>query len=52
MPLEIYPKPDSIIRVMMEWKPLTEIKEIQEQKLITPTRDGFTVVEWGGSRID
>jgi len=52
MPLEISPKPDNLIRVMMEWKPLTEIKEIQEQKLITPTRDGFTVVEWGGSRID
>jgi len=51
MPLEIYPKPDNLIRVMMEWKPLVEIKEIPEQKLITPTRDGFTVVEWGGSRI-
>jgi len=52
MPLDIYPKPDSIIRVMMEWKPLTEKKEIKEQELITPVREGFTVVEWGGSRID
>lgn len=51
MPLEISPKPDNLIRVMMEWKPLAEIKEIQEQKLITPIRDGFTVVEWGGSKI-
>lgn len=52
MPLEIFPKPDNLIRVMMEWKPFAEFKEIQEQKLITPTRDGLTVVEWGGSRID
>jgi len=52
MPLEIYPKPDSIIRVMMEWKPLAEEKKIETQGLVTPVREGFTVVEWGGSRID
>jgi len=51
MPLEIYPKPDSIIRVMMEWKPLAEEKKIETQGLVTPVREGFTVVEWGGSRI-
>lgn len=52
MPLEISPKPDSVIRVMMCWKPLLEEKEVEEQKLATPSREGFTVVEWGGSRID
>ena len=52
MPLEISPKPDSLIRIMMEWKPLTEEKEIEEQELVTPAREGFSVVEWGGSRID
>ena len=52
MELEISPQPDSIIRVMMEWKALTEEKKIEEQELVTPVREGFTVVEWGGSRID
>lgn len=52
MELEISPKPDSIIRVMMEWQSISEEKEIEEQELVTPVREGFTVVEWGGSRID
>lgn len=51
MPLNIEPKPDTIIRVVMEWKPLEEYIEIPEQQLKTPTRTGFTVVEWGGTEI-
>jgi hypothetical protein len=51
MPLEITPTPDTIIRVMMEYKPLTEYMEVQEQSLTTPIREGFTVVEWGGTEI-
>lgn len=51
MPLEINPLPDSIIRVMMEFKELENYIEVTEQKLITPKREGFTVVEWGGSEI-
>lgn len=52
MPLEISPKPDTIIRVFMKYKPLKKKIEIDEQKLITPIREGFTVVEWGGSLIN
>jgi len=47
-PLNIDPKPDTIIRVMMDWKGLTEYKSVPAQELETSERKGFTVVEWGG----
>ena len=49
MPLNITPKPDTVIRVMMDWKAIDELIDIPEQKLTTPERNGFTVVEWWGS---
>ena len=52
MPLEINPKPDTLIRVMMEFKPLTEKVSVKEQKLEKAERKGFTAVEWGGSLIN
>lgn len=52
MPLEISPKPDTIIRVMMDVKSLDEKLEVKPQELITPTREGFTVVEWGGTILE
>ncbi len=51
MPLEINPKPDTLIRIMMEWEPLDEKIEIEEQKLEKAERDGYTVVEWGGTKL-
>lgn len=51
MPLEITPKPDTVIRIVMEFKGIENPIQIQEQKLITPQRTGFTVVEWGGTEI-
>lgn len=51
MPLEITPTPDTVIRFMMEYKPLTEYIEVQEQTLTTSVREGFTVVEWGGTEL-
>lgn len=51
MPLEITPKPDTVIRVVMEFKGLEEAVEIEEQQLETPERTGYTVVEWGGTEI-
>lgn len=51
MPLEIIPKPDTIIRIMMVSKKILMPYEVKEQKLETPERKGFTVVEWGGTRI-
>ena len=52
MPLEINPTPDTVIRILMEFKGLDEPIEVEEQKLSTPTRAGFTVVEWGGTRLN
>ena len=49
MPLNITPKPDTVIRVMMDWKAINEPIDIPEQKLFTPERIWFTVVEWWGS---
>lgn len=51
MPLEINPKPDTIIRVMMEFKALNKRINIKEQGLKTPKREGFVVVEWGGTEV-
>ena len=51
MPLEISPQPDSIIRVFMDYKPLNKKIKVKEQSLTTQDRNGFTVVEWGGSII-
>ncbi len=53
MPLDIYPTPDTVIRVMMDFKALGEKIAIPEQVLPeTPKREGFTAVEWGGSLLD
>ena len=46
MPLNIIPTPDTVIRVMMDWKAINEPINIPEQQLTTPERNGFTVVEW------
>ena len=49
--LDVYPRPDSVIRVWMSFKGLDEEIKVEEQKLETPERTGFTVVEWGGSEL-
>lgn len=51
MPLEITPTPDTLIRVLMIFKGLENPLEVEEQKLVTPERIGFTAVEWGGTEI-
>lgn len=49
--LEITPEPDTLIRVYMAWKPLESAVEIPPQTLNAPRREGFTVIEWGGSQV-
>ena len=51
MPLDINPKPDSLIRIMMDWKALDSKITLKEQILKSPKREGYTVVEWGGSEL-
>ena len=52
MPLEFSTKPDTVIRVLMQYKALDSEIEVKEQQLSTPERKGFTVVEWGGTELD
>ena len=52
MTLEINPKPDTVIRVLMEFKGLDKPIYVKEQKLASPNRYGFTVVEWGGTKLN
>lgn len=49
--LDIEPIPDSILRVFMVYKPLTRYIDIDEQELERFKREGFTVIEWGGTQI-
>lgn len=47
----VSPKPDTMIRVYMTWYPSDKYINIPTQKLTAEKRKGFTVVEWGGSKI-
>lgn len=49
-PLEITPAPDSVLRVHMVYKVLSRPVDIPPQTLSPFVREGFTVVEWGGSK--
>ncbi|MDF2567537.1 MAG: hypothetical protein K0R90_993, partial [Oscillospiraceae bacterium] len=49
--LSITPKPDSMLRVFMAYKPLDKFVEIPQQKLKSFERKGFAVVEWGGTQV-
>lgn len=49
--LNINPSPDSLIRVFMAWKSSENYVELPVQQLTAPERNGFTVVEWGGTEI-
>lgn len=51
MPLEFSVEPDTLIRVLMTYKKLDEVIEVQEQQIETPERTGFVAVEWGGTEI-
>lgn len=47
-PLIISPKPDTVIRILMDYKPLNNPISVKPINIRTPERRGFTVVEWGG----
>lgn len=47
-PLEINPQPNTIIRVLMDYKGLDEKIDAPGYEIKTPERKGFTAVEWGG----
>jgi hypothetical protein len=47
--LTVSPAPDTTIRVFMVWEGLDAPVEIEPQVLTAPERNGFVLVEWGGS---
>ena len=50
--LNINPNPDTIIRVFMAFKLSNKYVSISAPKETkTPQRNGFTLVEWGGSKV-
>ena len=49
--LDISPAPDSVLRVFMAYYPSETEIDIPAQIFEPFTREGFTVVEWGGSPV-
>lgn len=49
--LEIDPKPESILRVFMEYTHQIPDWEIKEQSLPAFKRSGYSVIEWGGTEL-
>lgn len=49
--LNVNPKPETSIRVYMEYYGLEEFTTINEQILTKTERKGFTLVEWGGAKV-
>lgn len=47
-PLSVTPKPDTVIRIFLDFEGLAERKTLPPQHLSTIPREGFTVIEWGG----
>ncbi len=52
MPLSVSPTPDTTIRVIMTYKGLSAPINVKEQQLTPQTRSGYTLVEWGGVKIN
>ena len=49
--LHIEPEPDSVIRVFMVYQALEKPIDVPEPVLRSVSREGFTVVEWGGTEV-
>lgn len=47
----VTPKPDTEIRVFMDFKKVNAPFDIPAQDILTPERKGFTLVEWGGGEM-
>ncbi len=47
-PLQVTPRPDTVIRVMMDYEPLDAQIQVEKMTFDPKERKGFTVIEWGG----
>ncbi|MEI7741782.1 MAG: hypothetical protein WCJ29_04715 [bacterium] len=48
-PMSVVPRPDTSIRIFMDWQKLEAPISIPAPIVKTPARSGFTLVEWGGA---
>ena len=51
-PLTVTPRPDSVLRIFMAYRPLNAPVSLPPQELTPFVRRGFTLVEWGGQGPD
>lgn len=51
-PLEIHPKPETVIRAFLDFEGFEQYQELSPQYLKKTERIGFTVVEWGGRLLE
>ena len=49
---EINPQPKSFLRVFLSIKKLKKEIKVEEQEIQEFKREGFTIVEWGGTEIE
>ncbi|NBP64055.1 MAG: hypothetical protein EBU66_05180 [Bacteroidetes bacterium] len=49
--LDITPKPKTLIRIFMEYSHSIPDTPIKEQSLPTLQREGYTIIEWGGTEL-
>ena len=49
--LDITPRPDSVLRVFMAFKPLNQYLSVVPQTMKPFERKGFSVIEWGGTEL-
>jgi hypothetical protein len=53
LPLDIEPKPDTLLQVVMIFKPLSTLYTLPSKPILPfPPRAGFTAVEWSGVVIE
>lgn len=52
MPMILDKQPDTLLRVIMDFKALDEEMEVRPQELKSVERKGFVVVEWGGRQLN
>ncbi|MEI6498599.1 MAG: hypothetical protein WCO23_01425, partial [bacterium] len=48
IPMTVIPKPDTVIRIFLDFQGLDKTYDLKSQKLTSISRKGFTVIEWGG----
>lgn len=45
------PRPENIFRINMQWHGISAPIEVEEQEIISASRKGFYIIEWGGQEI-